>query len=176
VGYVLVGILHVLPEFGDDHILHARGGDARSVFFDDLGSTELDVRDLVAAGLDEGGDNVLGDVVFTELAHHGGQGAQGAHAVIERLFISVEGFVYLRDVRLHDPVSTEFLSHFTRLLDTLLAHCSGTVGNVAHEDGLEGLGVHFFAELDRQLANELNGSHADSPLGILKELADLGQE
>jgi len=137
VGHVLVGVLHVLPEFGDDDILHAGRGDAGSVFFDDLGSTELDVRDIVGAGLHEGGDDVLGDVVFTELAHHGGQGAQGTHAVIERLFISVEGFVYLGDVRLHDPVSTEFLSHFTRLLDTLLAHCGGRVGNVAHEDGLE---------------------------------------
>jgi len=62
--HILVRIVHVLPEFGDNNVFKGGWVEFTSPLFDNLGRAELHVGDLVSTGLDQRRHDVLGDVVF----------------------------------------------------------------------------------------------------------------
>lgn len=126
--YILVRVVHVLPQFGDNNVFKGASVELTSVLFDNLGGAELHVGDLVSTGLDQGRHDVLSDVVFAKLVHNSSKRAERAHAVVERLFINAVSFVNLGEVVLDNPIRTELGSQSSRLSDSFLAYSSSGVG------------------------------------------------
>ena len=134
---------------------------------DDLGHTELDVRDVVLGSLQEYGDDVLRDLVLLNVGHHGCQRVQTAHSVVVALLVDVVVVVHNWDELVHYPVLLELLSELSALRDAHLTDTSGSIGQVSHENALQVLAEGLFSEDLGEISDELEDSHSNSPLSIL---------
>ena len=92
--------------------------DVGAFFIKNAGDAELDVWDVVLAGLDEDGHDQLSDLVFHHEGHDGGERADAAHAVVVTFLVLIVHRLHLGDEFVFDPAGFEFFSQLCDLLDT----------------------------------------------------------
>jgi hypothetical protein len=138
--------------------------------------TEFDVWNIILRSLQEDWDDVLGDRVLWSVWHHRSQRVQAAHPVVVALLVNGVVVVHHWNVLLKNPVLGEGVGQDGTLLNTHLSHTGSSVGQVAHEGGLEVLLEKVLSEDDSKVSDELEHSHSNSPLSILGHVAEGAHE
>lgn len=133
-------------EWWDEAVSKNGGVYVLSGLSNDFGHAEFNVWNIILGSFKEDWDNMLGNLILHHVWHNCTKGVEATHSVV--ISFLVNGIVVDNNwnIFIHDPIGFESLSKKSTLLNTHLSNTGGSIGKVAHEDGLERLDEYVFSE------------------------------